>query len=332
MSLGKIVFSGIQPTGEIHIGNYVGAIRNWVELQNTHDCLFCVVDYHAITIPYDAQQMANRTLEAVATNIAAGLDPNKSTIFVQSHVPEHTELAWLLNTITPLGNLERMTQFKDKSRRQEASILAGLLNYPVLMAADILLYKASLVPVGEDQIQHLELSRDVARKFNSTFGELFPEPEPYMTGGARIMALNDPTSKMSKSLEGSTIGLGDSPDEIRARVRRAVTDTGPDTGEMSPGIKNLFTLLEVFGSNEMVAQFQKAYDERQLRYSDLKQTLAEAIVDKLTPIRERRAELLASPKQLHEIIGAGADRARQIARQTMTEVRDMMGFLGGQAR
>lgn len=329
-ALGKVVFSGIQPTGEIHIGNYVGAIRNWVELQDKYDCLFCVVDYHAITVPYEAEQMASRTLEAVATNIAAGLDPEKSTIFVQSHVPEHTELAWLLNTITPLGNLERMTQFKDKSRRQEAGILSGLLNYPVLMAADILLYKASLVPVGDDQIQHLELSRDVARKFNHTFGELFPEPEPYITGGARIMALNDPTSKMSKSLEGSTIGLGDSPDEIRARVRRAVTDTGPDTGEMSPGVKNLFTLLEVFADPVVVTQFQQAYNEQNLRYSDLKQTLAEAIVEKLTPIRERRAELLASPAKLHEIIGAGADRARRIAQHTMLEVRELMGFLGVQ--
>ncbi len=320
------VFSGIQPSGLIHIGNYIGAIRNWVALQEQYESLFCVVDLHAITVPYEPDQLPQRILDTVASNIAAGIDPEKATIFVQSHVPEHTELCWLFTCITPLGQLERMTQFKDKARQHREAVNAGLLNYPTLQAADILLYKADLVPIGEDQLQHLELTRDIARKFNHLFGPTFPEPEAYVTQGARIMALNDPSRKMSKSIPGSYIALGDDPDEIRAKVRRAVTDTGPDSGEMSPGVRNLFTLLEVFSPPETVAHFREAYERRQLRYSDLKQTLAEDIVRVLAPIRERRAELLAKPSLLHEVVASGAERARRLAREVMAEVREKMGI------
>lgn len=326
--MGKIVFSGIQPTGDIHIGNYIGAIRNWVAMQESYDCLFCVVDYHAITIPYEAETFEERTLQTVAINIAAGLDPEKSTIFIQSQVPEHTELSWLLTTLTPVGDLERMTQFKEKSGRQ--GVFAGLMNYPILMAADILLYKAPVVPVGEDQIQHLELARELARRFNRTFGETFPEPEPYITRGARIMALNDPTSKMSKSLPGSYIALNESDEGIRRAIRRAVTDTGPtENGEMSPGVKNLFTLLEAFAPANVYERFQQDYSAGQLRYKDLKESLAEAVVATLAPIRERQKELLAKPDELKEIVRSGADRARRIAQDTMREVRERMGIFRG---
>jgi len=326
--VGKVVFSGIQPTGDIHIGNYIGAIRNWVAMQDAYDCLFCVVDYHAITIPYEAKTFKERRLQTVAINIAAGLDPEKSTIFIQSQVREHTELAWLLTTLTPVGDLERMTQYKEKSGRQ--GVFAGLMNYPILMAADILLYKAPVVPVGDDQIQHLELARELARRFNRTYGEMFPEPEPYITRGARIMALNDPTSKMSKSLPGSYIALNESDDGIRRIIRRAVTDTGPaDSDEMSPGVKNLFTLLEVFAPAEVYERFQADYAAGQLRYKELKEELAEAVVATLAPIRERYEELLAKPDDLREIVHAGAERARGIAQETMREVRDRMGIFRG---
>lgn len=323
--MGQVVFSGIQPTGVIHIGNYIGAIRNWVAMQDSYDCLFCVVDYHAITVPYDVDEFAERTLQTVALNIAAGLDPEKSTIFVQSQVPEHTELSWLLTTLTPVGDLERMTQYKEKAGR--VGVFAGLMNYPILMAADILIYKAPVVPVGEDQIQHLELARELARRFNRRFGETFPEPQPYITRGARIMALNDPTSKMSKSLPGSYIALTESDEGIRRAIRRAVTDTGPtEDGEMSPGVKNLFTLLEAFAPAEVYESFLKDYHSGQLRYKDLKEALADATIAVIGPIRERHRELMAKPDELKEIVRAGAERARRIAQETMREVRERMGI------
>lgn len=321
------IFSGIQPTGDIHIGNYLGALRNWVQLQDHHECIFAIVDLHAMTIPYDARAMPREVLDKAATLIACGIDPERSVLYVQSHVREHTELCWILNTITPLGQLERMTQFKDKARQHKENVNAGLLNYPILQAADILLYKAEAVPVGEDQTQHLELTRDLARKFNYMFGETFPEPEIVLTKAARVMALNDPTSKMSKSVPGSYVALHAEPDEIRALVRRAVTDTGPAGDTMSPGVKNLFTLLEEFSSPDTVAGFREAYDQGTLRYSDLKQQLAEDIVAALTPIRERRARLLADEDGLREILRQGADRARAIAADVMAEVREKTGLV-----
>lgn len=321
------VFSGIQPTGLLHIGNYLGAIRNWVEMQGQYDSIYCIVDYHSVTIPYEPETLADRVLDTAATLLAAGIDPDRSTLFVQSQVPEHTELCWLLNCLTPLGNLQRMHQFKEKSHQHDQHVNAGLMNYPILMAADILLYKAGLVPVGEDQIQHLELTREIARRFNNAFGETFPEPRPQMTKAARVMALNDPERKMSKSIEGSYIALSDEPEEIRRKIARAVTDAGPVPGaEMSPGVRNLFTLLEAFADAETVARFTKLYDEGALRYSDLKRTLADAMVESLAPLQARRKELLARPEELWDILRAGAGKARALAQETLREVKDKMGF------
>ncbi|HHW15235.1 MAG TPA: tryptophan--tRNA ligase [Firmicutes bacterium] len=321
------IFSGIQPSGDIHLGNYLGALRNWVKLQDEYDdCLYCIVDLHALTELQDPHELPRRVAEAIATNLAVGIDPERSTFFVQSDVPEHTELSWLLTCLTPLGALERMTQYKDKAGRQGQSVGAGLLTYPVLMAADILIYKADRVPVGEDQAQHLELTREIARKFNSTFGETFPEPQILLTAGARIMALNAPEKKMSKSVPGSYIGLSDPPETIRQKVMRAVTDVGPRGAEMSPGVKNLFTILECVAPESVVRPLKEAYGEGTLRYADLKQTLADELIKTLTPIRERRAELLAHPEKLREIAAAGAAKARPLARAVLAEVREKMGI------
>ncbi|MCS7235837.1 MAG: tryptophan--tRNA ligase [Armatimonadota bacterium] len=324
------VFSGIQPTGLIHLGNYVGALRQWVELQRQYDSYFCIVDLHAITVPYEPSELQQRILEAAAANLAAGIDPERSVLFVQSHVPEHTELMWLLNTITPVGQLERMTQYKDKARRSKHGVMAGLLNYPVLQAADVLLYKATLVPVGEDQVQHIELMRDIAERFNKTFGDTFPLPEARLSRGARIMALNDPTKKMSKSVPGSYIALTEDPEEIRRKVRAAVTDPGPPARgarleDASPGVANLFTLLEVFCPEEH-PRFAHAYTEGVIRYSELKQVLADALVEALAPIRERYRRLVAHPQEVWDVLRQGAERARPVAQATMEEVRRRMGL------
>src|SRR5690606_19476529 len=315
------VFSGIQPTGQLHVGNYLGAIRSWVAMQAEHDCVFSIVDLHAMTVPYDPAELPKRVLATAATLIGCGIDPERSVLYVQSHVREHTELCWILNCITPLGSLQRMTQFKDKAKQHQENVNAGLLNYPILQAADILLYKASLVPVGEDQVQHLELSRDLARRFNYLFGETFPQPQPHLTRAARVMALNDPTRKMSKSIPGSYVALTAPPDEIQSLIRRAVTDTGPRGETMSPGVANLFTLLESFSAPETVAHFRTAYEQGTLRYVDLKQQLAEDMTKALAPIRERYLELMSRPGELREILAHGAQRARAIARETMEEVR-----------
>lgn len=322
------IFSGIQPSGEIHLGNYLGALRNWVKLQDEYkECLYCIVDLHALTGGLqDPHELPRRVAEALATNLAVGIDPERSIFFVQSDVPEHTELAWLFTCLTPLGALERMTQYKDKAGRQRQSVGAGLLTYPVLMAADILIYKADRVPVGEDQSQHLELTREIARKFNNAFGETFPEPQTLLTAGARIMALNAPEKKMSKSVPGSYIGLAEPPETIRQKVMRAVTDVGPRGAEMSPGVKNLFTILESVAPDSVVQPLKESYDQGTLRYVDLKQTVAEELIKTLTPIRERRADLLARPKYLKEIAAAGAAKARPLARAVLDEVREKMGI------
>ncbi len=324
------VFSGIQPTGLVHLGNYVGALRQWVELQEQYESYFCIVDLHAITVPYEPEGFQQRVLEAAAANLAAGIDPRRSVLFVQSHVPEHTELMWLLTTITPVGQLERMTQYKEKARRSRHGVMAGLLNYPVLQAADVLLYKATLVPVGEDQVQHVELMRDLAERFNKLFGQTFPLPEVRLTRGARIMALNDPTKKMSKSVPGSYIALTDDPEEIRRKVRAAVTDPGPPQRgarleDASPGVANLFTLLEVFAP-DAVPHFAEAYTEGTIRYSELKQVLADALVEVLAPIRERYHQLVSHPDEVWDVLREGAARARPVAQATMDEVRRRMGL------
>lgn len=322
------IFSGIQPTGGLHIGNYLGALKNWARLQYEHESIFCIVDLHAITVPYEAKDMQQRILDAAAMNLACGLDPQRAIIFVQSHVREHTELCWLLTTMTSVGRLSRMTQFKDKSKRLDKDhINAGLFSYPILQTADIILYKADLVPVGEDQKQHLELARDIAGKFNVTYGETFPLPEIAYSTAKRVMSLSDPTTKMSKSIEGSAIFLAEEPAVIKKMVMRAVTDVGPlPGGKMSPGVANLFTLLGEFSAPEIVKAMKAEYKAGTLRYGDLKKQLAEDMIEALRPIREKYLELAAKPETVKEILADGADRARKIAQATMAEVREKMGL------
>lgn len=325
------VFSGIQPTGVIHIGNYVGAIRQWAELQRDFESYFCIVDLHAITVPYEPSEFPLRVLEAAAANVAAGIDPSHSVLFVQSHVPEHCELMWLLNVITPVGQLERMTQYKEKALQyRKIGVMAGLLNYPVLQAADVLLYKASIVPVGEDQVQHVELMRDIAERFNKQFGETFPLPEVRLTKGARVMALNDPTKKMSKSVPGSYVALVEDPEEIRRKVRAAVTDPGPPAkgarlDDASPGVANLFTLLEVFAPGRY-REFAEAYQAGTIRYSEMKQVLAEAMVERFNPFRKRYEQLARHMDEVRDILADGARRARPVAQATIEDVRQKMGL------
>ncbi|HEU4640877.1 MAG TPA: tryptophan--tRNA ligase [Gemmatimonadaceae bacterium] len=320
------IFSGIQPSGELHIGNYLGAVRNWVELQDRYECIYCIVDYHAITVPYEPDDLRRRTRDMAVSLLAAGLNPEKCTLFIQSMVPEHTELAWILNTVTPLGELERQTQFKDKASRQE-SVMAGLLNYPVLQAADILLYRADLVPVGEDQLQHLELSREVARRWNTKFGEdYFPEPKPLLTATRRIMGL-DGQAKMSKSM-GNTIGLLEAPDAVWAKLRPAVTDparvrrTDPGT----PEVCNIYHLHQAFSDPTTVEHVATQCRTAGWGCIECKQVLFESMMRELAPIRERAAELRANPGLVDEALAAGAERSRTIARETMREVKERMGM------
>jgi tryptophanyl-tRNA synthetase len=323
------IFSGIQPSGELHIGNWLGAVQNWVNLQHSYETLFCVVDLHAITGKYDHESLAQRTREMAVGLLAAGIDPEHAILFVQSQVPEHAELQWLLNTVTPLGELERMTQFKDKAQRFE-SVPAGLLNYPILMAADILLYRADLVPVGEDQIQHLELTREIARKWNSEFGRgstFFPEPQPILTEAKRITGL-DGQAKMSKSL-GNTIGLLDSPEEIWQKLRPAKTDparvTRRDPG--NPEVCNIYHLHKYFSPPETVALVAESCRGAKWGCLDCKRVLADNMIAALKPIRDRAFELQEQPDRLDEVLADGALTARRMARETMREVRDRMGLL-----
>ncbi|MEO7986565.1 MAG: tryptophan--tRNA ligase [Gemmatimonadales bacterium] len=323
------IFSGIQPSGELHIGNWLGAVQNWVNLQQSYDCIYCVVDLHAVTGKYEQASLARRTREMAIGLLASGIDPSRVVLFVQSHVPEHSELQWLLTTLTPIGELERMTQFKDKAQRFE-SVPAGLLCYPILMAADILLYRADLVPVGEDQTQHLELTREVARKWNTEFApgeKYFPEPQAVLTEAKRILGL-DGQAKMSKSL-GNTIGIMDTPEEIWAKLRPAKTDparvTKKDPG--NPDICNVFSLHKYFSPPETVAVVAGNCRGAKWGCLDCKRVLADNMIATLAPIRARGVELEAQPGRVEEILAAGAGSARRIARETMREVRDRMGFL-----
>lgn len=320
------IFSGIQPSGELHIGNYLGAVRNWVQLQEDNECIFCVVDYHAITGNYEPEDLRQRTREMVISLLAAGLDPEKCTLFIQSMVPEHTELAWIFNTVTPLGELERQTQYKDKASRQE-SIPAGILNYPVLQAADILLYRAEAVPVGEDQVQHLELSREIARRWNAKFGvEFFPEPRPLLTASRRIMGL-DGRAKMSKSL-GNTIGLLEEPDAIWEKLRPAVTDparvrrTDPGT----PEVCNIYHLHKAFSEPATVEHVAVQCRGAGWGCIECKRVLLESMRRELDPIRERAAELRENPELVLDVLAQGAARCRTIAGETMREVKERMGL------
>jgi tryptophanyl-tRNA synthetase len=322
------IFSGIQPSGELHIGNYLGAVRNWTRLQHDHPAMVCIVDYHAITGAYDPDSLRLRRHQMAVSLLAAGIDPDVTVLFVQSDVPQHTELAWILNTLTPLGELERQTQFKEKAQRQE-SVNAGLLNYPVLQAADILLYRADLVPVGEDQVQHLELSRVVARRWNAAFGQgepFFPEPQPVLTPTPRIMGL-DGQAKMSKSMN-NTIGLLESPDDIWNKLRPAVTDpkrikrTDPGT----PEVCNIYHLHRAVSTPETVSHVATQCTTAGWGCIDCKRVLFESLERELVPIRRRAEELQGDPKRVTDALASGAARARALAGETMTAVRHRMGF------
>ena len=327
MTSQKRVFSGIQPSGELHIGNYLGAVQNWVRLQSQHDCLFCVVDLHAITQAYEPANLAQLTTDMAVSLYAAGLDPERCIVFVQSHVPEHTELNWYFTAIAPLGELERQTQYKDKAQRQE-SVQMGILAYPVLQAADVLLYKASLVPVGEDQVQHLELMREIARRWNARIGEgYFPEPQPLLTATKRVLGL-DGKAKMSKSL-GNTIGLFESPEAIWEKLRPAATDparvTRKDPG--TPEICNIYTLHQGFSPPEVVEEVAVKCRTAGWGCLDCKRKLADHMIATLAPMRERAAALKRDPAGVKARLREGARRARALAQRTIAEVRDKMGFL-----
>ncbi|MFN8860593.1 MAG: tryptophan--tRNA ligase [Gemmatimonadaceae bacterium] len=321
------IFSGIQPSGELHIGNYLGAVKNWVQLQATHPgAIYCVVDYHAITGAYDPAVLRARRWGMAKSLLAAGIDPVLSALFMQSDVPEHTELSWIFTTITPLGDLERQTQFKDKSSKME-SIPAGLLMYPVLQSADILLYRADRVPVGEDQIQHLELARDTARKWNAKFGvEYFPEPKPLLTPTRRIMGL-DGNAKMSKSL-GNTIGLLESDEEIWQKLRPAVTDPQrvrkSDPGR--PDVCNIYQLHKAFSVESTQEHVAEQCRTAGWGCMDCKKVLLEGMVQELTPIRRRSEALDAEPARVLDALADGARAARGIAQETLGEVREVMGL------
>jgi len=323
------VFSGVQPSGELHLGNYLGAIRQFVDLQGHAECLFCVVDLHALTVDRPASELREQTLAVAATYLACGIDPRKATVFVQSQVVEHTELSWILGCLAGFGELGRMTQFKDKSRRAE-HVSLGLFSYPVLMAADILLYKAEAVPIGEDQKQHLELCRDLADRFNRRYGPTFPIPEPLISAtGARIMSLQDPTRKMSKSDPdpAGRIGLLDSPDTIRHKIRRAVTDAGRQVRYDPEGKPAIANLLEIFAlcADEDIQRLEERYADK--GYAIFKQDLAEAVVAVLAPIQERYRRLMAEPDELLAVLQAGAGRAAELASRTMQQVRQGVGLL-----
>ncbi len=321
----KRVFSGMQPSGEAHLGNYLGALKPWVEMQNEYECIFCIVDDHAITAGGNPADMPRNTFDLAVSYLAVGLDPDKCLIFVQSDVPEHTELAWLFNAVTPVGDLERMTQYKDKASRFE-SVPAGILNYPILQAADILLYRADAVPVGEDQRQHLELTRDIARKWNGAYGEYFPEPEPIIGKAGRILGL-DGEAKMSKSV-GNTVGILAEPDEIWERVRTAVTDPQrirrTDPGR--PEVCNVFTLHTHFSDPDTIARVDRECRSAEIGCVECKRLLADGIAAEFAPMRERAAHYRAHPDEVRRILDTGAERARAIARETMTEVRRRMGL------
>lgn len=323
------IFSGIQPSGELHVGNYLGAVRNWVALQRDQECIFCVVNLHAITVPYAAEDLRRRTREMVVSLLAAGVDPERCTLFVQSAVPEHTELNWIFNTVTPLGELERQTQFKEKASRQE-SVMAGLLNYPVLQAADILLYRADGVPVGEDQVQHLELSREIARRWNARFASeeapYFPEPKALLTPTRRIMGL-DGQAKMSKSM-GNTIGLLEPTESVWAKLRPAMTDPARvrKTDPGTPEVCNIYQLHRAFSAPDTVESVAVNCRTAGWGCIECKKVLHEGMEQELVPIRRRAEEIASAPGRVDEMLAAGAERARAIARETMGEVRERMGL------
>lgn len=325
----KRLLSGIQPSGELHLGNYIGAVKQWIELQNDYDSLFSIVDLHAITVRQDPDELRRNVRLALATYIASGIDPAKAAIFVQSHVSAHAELAWVLNTFAQMGELERMTQFKEKSYKSTDGINAGLFTYPVLMAADILLYDAALVPVGDDQKQHIELARNIAERVNNHYNaEVFVMPEgKFMESGARIMGLDNPENKMSKSAssEYNYIALLDEPDIVRKKVMKAETDSDSTVraSEDKPGVTNLLTIYSLL-SGKSVSDLEKEYDGR--GYGDFKKELAEVVVEWITPLQARIHELMDDQAQLDTVLKEGADAAREIASATLERVYTTVGL------
>ncbi len=321
----KIIFSGVQPSGEAHLGNYLGAFRQWVDMQDDYDGYYCIVDEHAVMGEYEPAELQDRVFDMAVSLYAVGLDPERSVIFVQSHVQEHTELAWLFNAVTPVGALERMTQYKDKSARYE-SVPAGILNYPILQAADILLYHADVVPVGEDQQQHLELTRQIARKWNSRYGDYLKEPDALIGSGGRIMGL-DGKAKMSKSL-GNTVGILAEPDEVWAQVRTAVTDPQrvklTDPGR--PEVCNVFSLHKLVTDAAKIPDIDYKCRTAGRGCIDCKRILADSIVELFRPFRERATELRADPGEVWAALARGADQAREVAADTMGQVRSRMGM------
>jgi tryptophanyl-tRNA synthetase len=324
----KRVFSGIQPTGNIHIGNYLAAIRHWVASQAEFDNVFCIVDLHAITVRQDPHVLKAKTRELAGLLFAAGIDPTLSTVIVQSHISAHAELAWILNCITPMGWMQRMTQFKEKSQKQKEEVSVGLFDYPALMAADILLYETDLVPVGEDQKQHVELARDIAQRFNTLYGETLKVPEPLIPDvGARIMGLDDPTKKMSKSetREGHAIYLLDSPDDIRFKVMRATTDSLREIvfDEHRPGIYNLLVIYQLF-SGMSRTDIERRFEGK--GYAVFKRELAEVIVEGLKPLQSRYRELAAEPSRIDDLLAEGALKMRPVAEKTLSAVKNQVGL------
>ncbi|MBL7053045.1 MAG: tryptophan--tRNA ligase [Candidatus Portnoybacteria bacterium] len=324
----KRIFSGIRPSGSIHIGNYLGAIKNWVEAQNNYDSIFCIVDLHALTTPYQPKELAKNTLETAAIYLALGLDPKKNTIFIQSHVPEHTEMTWLLNTITKIQELQRMTQFKDKSTEKPSNINAGLLNYPVLMAADILLYNTNVVPVGQDQKQHVELARTLARRFNRLYGKTLTVPNVLIKKeGAKIMRLDDPLKKMAKSATNpyNAIALTDSPTLIKNKIKKAVTDSGKEIeyNPKKPAIANLMTIYHCF-SGMSFNEIEKKYKGK--GYAQFKEDLTNVIIKGLKPFQEKKKALDKKPDYVNKILQDGAKKAQTIAQKTLKDVKKKMGL------
>lgn len=325
----KTIFSGVQPSGAITLGNYLGALKNWVDLQDEYNCIYCVVDMHAITVRQEPAALRRRTLELYAQYIACGLDPEKNVMFIQSHVPAHAELSWVLSCYTMFGELSRMTQFKDKSTRHPENINAGLFTYPALMAADILLYQTDLVPVGADQKQHVELARDVANRFNGVYGDVFKMPEPYIPKtGARIMSLTEPEKKMSKSSENpnSYILLLDKPEDIMRKFKKAVTDSGSEVkyAPEKAGVNNLMSIYSVATGKS----FEEIEEEfRGQGYGAFKPAVGEAVVEILRPIREKTEDLLKNKDYLESLYKQGAERANNLAGRTLSKVYKKVGFI-----
>lgn len=328
----KIIFSGIQPSGELSVGNYIGSLRNWVKLQDEYECVYCVVNEHAITVRQDPKELLERTLNTLAIFLAAGIDPKKSTIFVQSHVPAHCELAWILNCYTQMGELNRMTQYKDKSKRYADNVTAGLFDYPVLMAADILLYQANLVPVGDDQKQHVELCRDIATRFNKLYGDTFTLPECYFPkAGARVMSLQDPTKKMSKSddNDNNVVRILEEPKKIIKKLKKAVTDSdNPPViaydWEKKPGVSNLLDLLSAATDTPIETLVEKYKGQM---YGTFKCDVGDALVAMLEPIQTRYKEIREDETYLKEILAQGAQKAAERANKTLEDVQKKVGFM-----